>query len=252
MIEITINGQTVTANEGDTVLNIARKHGIPIPHLCFHPALKPSGACRLCGVETRPDSGKEMVMLSCILKVKPGLEIKTESDLVTTHRQKAFDKLLAMAPDSARIRELAEKFNVPVTPKPDGCIRCRLCVRVCNDIVGARAIAMIKTDTGTHVGPADGDCMGCGTCANLCPTGFISVRDQDNVRTVTIGDQVLSRLPLERCDACGARYATAEFIAHVIDHTADRPEPKKGHHFCPSCIKMMSRRAQTENAHLKY
>src|SRR6056297_3988740 len=113
MIEIIINGETLAVKEGETVLKAARAHGIPIPYLCFHPALKPSGACGLCGVETGPVSGKKVVMLSCILKVTPGLEIRTESDLVAAHRQKAFDKLLSMAPNSVRIRELAEKFNVP-------------------------------------------------------------------------------------------------------------------------------------------
>jgi len=251
MIEMTINGRTVTAKKGDTVLKTARENGIPIPHLCFHPALKPSGACRVCGVETGPVSGKRMVMLSCILKAKPGLEIRTESDRVTAHRQKAFDKLLSMAPDSVRIRELAEKFNVPVAPGPDGCIRCRLCVRVCNDIMGARAIAMVKGETGRQVGPGDGACIGCGTCANLCPTQFITVRDKDNVRTVSIGGQVLSRLPLERCEACGSRYATAQFLAHVDGNTGDRAHTGHDHHFCPACTKMMSGRTCTENAHLK-
>jgi len=186
-------------------------------------------------------------MLSCILKVKPGLEVRTESDLVSVHRQKAFDKLLSMAPDAVRIRELAEKFNVPVAPKPDGCIRCRLCVRVCNDIIGTRALAMLKTETGSHVGPGDGSCIGCGTCANLCPTQFITVKDQDNVRTVSIGGWVLSRLPLERCEACGSRYATAQFLAHVDDNTGNHVHAKIGHHFCPSCTKMMSSRARMEN-----
>lgn len=251
MIEITMNGRTVAAKDGDTVLKTARQHGIPIPHLCFHPALKPSGACRLCGVETGPVSGKKMVMLSCILKVKPGLEIRTESDLVTAHRQKAFDKLLSMAPDSVRIRELAERFNVPVAPKPDGCIRCRLCVRVCNDIMGARAIAMVKTETGSHVGPGGGTCIGCSTCANLCPTQFITVQDQDNVRTVSIGGQVLSRLPLERCEACGSRYATAQFLAHVDGSIGDHVHARQGHHFCPACTKMMASRTRTKNKHLK-
>lgn len=251
MIEISINGRTMAVKDGDTVLKTALKHGIPIPHLCFHPALKPSGACRLCGVETGRDSGGKMVMLSCILKVKPGLEVRTESDLVTAHRQKAFDKLLSMAPDSVRIRELAEKFNVPVAPKPDGCIRCRLCVRVCNEIIGTRAIAMIKTETGSHVGPGDGSCIGCGTCANLCPTQFITVKDQDNVRTVSIGDRVLSRLPLERCEACGSRYATVQFLAHVDDKTGCHIHARQGHHFCPSCTQMMSSRTRMENEHLR-
>lgn len=251
MINIVINGQTVSAREGDTVLKTAREHGIAIPYLCFHPALKPSGSCRLCGVETGPISGKKMVMLSCILKVKPGLDIRTESDLVTAHRQKAFDKLLSMAPDSVRIRELAEKFNVQVAPKPEGCIRCRLCVRVCNDIIGARAIAMVKNKTDSHVGPGDGDCIGCGSCANLCPTQFITVLDQDNVRTVSIGDQVLSRLPLKRCWACGSRYATIQFLAHVDASTDDHGHTRKVHHFCPSCSKLRSNQARAENEHLK-
>jgi len=252
MIEIIINGETLAVKEGETVLKAARAHGIPIPYLCFHPALKPSGACGLCGVETGPVSGKKVVMLSCILKVTPGLEIRTESDLVAAHRQKAFDKLLSMAPNSVRIRELAEKFNVPVAPKPDSCIRCRLCIRVCKEIIGARAIAMVKTETGSHVGPGDGTCIGCGTCANLCPTQFIRVRDQDNVRVVSIGDNVLSRLPLERCEACGGRYATTQFLAHVDDNTGHHVHTAgQDHHFCPSCTKLMSRRARTENEHLR-
>nr|WP_319392365.1 2Fe-2S iron-sulfur cluster-binding protein [uncultured Desulfobacter sp.] len=249
MIEIIINGRTVAAKDGDTVLNTARRHSIPIPHLCFHPALKPSGACRLCGVEVGRDSGKKMVMLSCILKVKSGLEIRTESDLVTAHRQKAFEKLLSMAPDSEQIRTLAEQFNVTLPPKPDGCIRCRLCVRVCSDVIGARAIAMVKTQTGTRVGPGDGDCIGCGTCANLCPTQFITVEDQDNIRTVFTGDRILSRLPLERCDACGIRYATAPFLGHVADSTTDLVHVGQGHKFCPECTRVMSSRTHT-HAHV--
>jgi predicted molibdopterin-dependent oxidoreductase YjgC len=248
MIEITINGLTVAAKNGDTVLNTARKQGIPIPHLCFHPALKPSGACRLCGVETGP-AAKKKIMLSCILKVKPGLEIRTESDLVTAHRQAAFDKLLSMAPDSEQIRALAEQFNVTLPPKPDGCIRCRLCVRVCSDVIGARAIAMVKTQTGTRVGPGDGDCIGCGTCANLCPTQFITVEDRDNIRTVFTGDRILSRLPLERCDACGIRYATAPFLGHVADSTKDLVHVGQGRKFCPECTRVMSSRTHT-HAHV--
>ena len=251
MFEITIDGKKIAARKGETLLHTALENRIPIPHLCFHPALKPSGSCKLCGVEVGSGSGKRVVMLSCILKVKPGLEVRTESDLVTAHRKKAFDKLLAMAPDSVRIRELAEKFHVPVAPTPDGCIRCRLCVRVCNEIVRARAIKMIKTDTGSRVVAGEGACIGCGTCANLCPTRFIRVQDQDNVRTVSFGDEVISRLPLERCEACGNRYATSNFLTHVDEVTCDHPHTKEVHHFCPSCTKMMSNRARTEGEHLR-
>ncbi|WP_321419906.1 4Fe-4S binding protein [uncultured Desulfobacter sp.] len=184
-------------------------------------------------------------MLSCILKVKPGLEIRTESDMVTAHRQAAFDKLLSMAPDSVRIRELAEQFNMTVPPKPDGCIRCRLCVRVCNDIIGARAIAMVKTQNRRQVGPGDGDCIGCGTCANLCPTQFITVQDQDNIRTVFTGDQILSCLPLEQCEACGTQYATAPFLSHVENSIKNLVHVGQGHKFCPECTRVMSSRTHT-------
>ncbi len=246
MIEIFIDDKKIAAQEGETLLQTARANKIPIPHLCYHPALKPSGACKLCGVEVASPSGKQVVMLSCILKVKAGLEVKTHSDLVAAHREKAFNALLAMAPDSQRIRELAKAYQVPVTPAPNGCIRCRLCVRVCNEIVKARAIKMVKTESGSRVVPGEGACIGCGTCANLCPTKVIQVRDEGNIRTVSIKDEIISRLPLERCEACGNLYATSRFLAHVAETTDPHPHTKEIHHLCPGCAKLMSDRALTE------
>lgn len=251
MIDILINGQSIRAEEGTTILQAARANDIPIPHLCFHPALKPSGSCKLCGVEVSSPSGRQVVMLSCILKVKPGLVIQTESDLVSAHREKAFNKLLTLAPESRRIRDLADRFHVPVAPLPNGCIRCRLCVRVCNEIVKARAIKMEKTDTGSRVVPGEGKCIGCGTCANLCPTKVIRVTDQDNVRTVAIKDEIVSRLPLERCEACGNLYATTDFLAHVARNTLPHPDTKAHHHLCTACAKLMSDRAVTENERIR-
>lgn len=246
MINIYINNMKIEAEEGMTVLQAARQHKIPVPHLCYHPALKPSGACKLCGVEVASPTGKQTVMLSCILKVKEGLEVRTDSPLVMANREKAFNKLLALAPDSQRIRDLAAEFNVPVVAKPNGCIRCRLCVRVCNDIVKARAIKMVKTDSGPKVMPGEGACIGCGTCANLCPTKVIQVKDEGNVRTVSIKDEVISRLPLERCEACGKSYATVQFLAHVEETTDPHPHTKDLHHLCPNCAKLMSDRAVAE------
>ncbi|MCG8686200.1 MAG: 2Fe-2S iron-sulfur cluster-binding protein [Desulfobacterales bacterium] len=251
MIKIHIDGNPIEVEEGSTILNAARANDISIPHLCFHPALKPSGACKLCGVEVKSPSGRQVVMLSCILKAKEGLEVLTESELVMAHREKAFNKLLALAPDSERIRDLAEQFNVTVTPKPNGCIRCRLCVRVCKEIVKANALKMVKTDFGSKVVFGEGACIGCGTCANLCPTKVIKVEDKGSVRTVSIKDEIISRLPLERCEACGNRYATSEFLAHVADTTDPHPHTKEIHHLCPGCAKLMSDRALTEGDHIR-
>jgi NADH dehydrogenase/NADH:ubiquinone oxidoreductase subunit G len=251
MIEITLNGQKIMAKKNQTILQVARENKIKIPQLCFHPALKPSGSCKLCGVEVRSSADKKVVMLSCILKVKEDIEIQTESELVTAHREKAFNKLLQMAPESERIRNLAKEFGVAVMPPPSECILCRLCIRVCNDIVKARALKMVKTETGNQVMPGDGDCIGCGTCANLCPTKIIKVRDQDNVRTVSIKDRIIGQLPLEWCEGCGNMYATTNFLKHVAESTLTHLDTKAHPHLCPDCTKLMSNRALNEGEHLR-
>ncbi|MBA3010678.1 MAG: (2Fe-2S)-binding protein [Proteobacteria bacterium] len=251
MIDITMNGQKMVVRKNQTILQAARENGIKIPHLCFHPALKPSGACKLCGVEIGSPSGRKVVMLSCVLKVKENLEIQTESALVSAHREKAFNRLLQMAPDAFRIRSLAKEFGVPVTPPSDGCIRCRLCIRVCNEIVKASALKMGKHDGKSLVVAGKGQCIGCGTCANLCPTNFIQVKDKEGVRTISLKEEVIGQLLLERCEGCGKMYATANFLKHVAQSTLSHPDTKEHHCLCPSCIKLMSNRALTEGEHLK-
>lgn len=246
MINMTIDHQPIRVKEGCTVLEAARENRITIPHLCFHPALKPSGSCKLCGVEVTSPAGKQVVMLSCILKVKENLEVLTNSELVRAHRQKAFDKLLQMAPEAERIRALAREWGVSVAPPSDGCIRCRLCIRVCSEIVKVKALKMVTDETGTRVVPEPGRCIGCGTCANLCPTRLIKVRDEDGVRTISIRDETIGQLPLERCEGCGNLYATENFLNHVKKSMVEHPDSKDQRRICPSCIKLMSGKAVTE------
>ena len=94
MINITIDGQAFQAEDGQTVLEVARANGIRLPALCYHPALKPSGACRLCAVEVTGKSGRLTTMLSCVLRVKEGLAVRTTGELVKRARQQAFERLL--------------------------------------------------------------------------------------------------------------------------------------------------------------
>lgn len=251
MIDITIDNKKISAKENQTILQVARENKIKIPHLCFHPALKPSGSCKLCGVEVASPTGKQMVMLSCIIKVKDNLVITTDSKLVKTNRAKAFNKLLQMAPDSSVIRSLAKKFDIAVTPPPNGCIRCRLCIRVCNEIVKAKALKMVKTENGNRVVAQAGCCIGCGTCANLCPTNIIKVVDHDSVRTISIKDEIIGQLLLERCECCGKMYATESFLRHVGESTLTHPDTKDHHKLCTSCIKLMSNRTLTERDKMK-
>ncbi len=146
MLKIIIDDREHEAKENMTVLEVARANGIRIPTLCFHAALKPSGACKLCAVEVPLHSGKTGTLLSCILKVKDGLVVKTQSESVFKARTKAFRHLLQMAPQSEKIRQLAEAFDIDLGPRPDGCIRCRLCIRVCKEIVGPGALKMVPRE----------------------------------------------------------------------------------------------------------
>jgi predicted molibdopterin-dependent oxidoreductase YjgC len=243
MIKITIDDREYKAEEGMTVLEAARTHHISVPTLCYHPSLKPSGSCRLCVVEVPGRAtGRETTMLSCVLKVKEGLRVKTRGEAVTKARGRAFRNLLQMAPQAKTIIDLAKAYGIDPGPPPDGCVRCRLCIRVCKEIVGPAALKMEKRDGMNFVVPIEGRCIGCGTCANICPTDVITVDDQENVRTISIRNDVIGKHPLERCEGCGKLYATPKFLAHIHRRTAAHADTKSHHQYCPTCSKLFSDR----------
>jgi predicted molibdopterin-dependent oxidoreductase YjgC len=244
MKTIYIDNQPAKAKEGTTVLEAAREQGIHIPTLCFHPALKPSGACHLCAVEISSATGRTAIMLACILKVKENLRIWTSGEKVIQARTKAFRRLLTMAPMSQRIREMADREGIVLPPVPDGCIQCRLCVRVCKEIVGQSALHMETIDSRKQVVPLPGQCIGCGTCANLCPTHAIRMEDEGGVRTILIRDVIIGHHPLERCEGCGKYYATPKQVQMVERRTEPHPQVKEHHKYCPTCAKLFSSRLQ--------
>lgn len=239
-----INGREISASPGQTVLEAARKHGIHIPTLCYHPALKPSGSCKMCAVLVENIAGHPMTMLSCVLKVKKGLAIQTDGQEVREARAQALNRLIQLAPQSRRLREMAAEASIELPSPPDGCIQCRLCVRVCKEIVGQEALRMEKRGAQLHVAANPGKCIGCGTCANLCPMHVIDVIDEGPLRIVRKGDMVFGQHPLERCEGCGKYYATEQQVHLIEERTRPHLPVKLHHHYCPACAKLFSDRLQ--------
>jgi Uncharacterized anaerobic dehydrogenase len=244
-MRLTIDDRPIDAPEGATLLSAARDNGIHIPTLCHHPALKPTGACRVCAVEMHRDaSNTGAIVLACAAKAKAGMRIRTTGEAVHQARSAAFQRLIAMAPASRRIRDMADQEGIALPPVPDGCILCRLCVRVCQQVVGRDALSIVATRDGQRVVPVPGRCIGCGTCANLCPTQVITVSDEYNVRTIRLHGEIIGQHPLERCQGCGKFYATVQQVLLTERRTAPHPQLKHHHKYCPSCAKLFSDRLE--------
>jgi ferredoxin len=175
------------------------------------------------------------------------MTIKTRGKAVDRARTWAFKSLLQMAPQSKAIIELARSYDIDPGPPPDGCVRCRLCIRICKEIVGPGALKMEKRDGMNYVTPIEGLCIGCATCANICPTDVIRVDDHESVRTISIRDEVIGQHPLERCEGCGKLYATPKFLNHIHKRTSTHPDVKVHHNYCPTCAKLFSDRVKSFN-----
>lgn len=195
MIKFHINGSEIEAEPGWTVLETARHYGIEIPTLCYHEAVSPSGACRLCMVELREGERSKLVA-SCIYPVKEGIQIHTDTERVQNVRRWIFEMLLAHCPASTEIRELAKKYDVvstrfPVTDPDEDCMVCGLCTRACEEIVGLSAISIMDRGVYKKIGAPFSKpteiCVACGCCVTICPTGAMrrlieSVRETPAVK----------------------------------------------------------------------
>ena len=182
MINFKLNGNPVQGEEGQYILQVAEKYGVEIPTLCHHKALEPAGMCRMCTVELF-DGRRKRYVTACNYPIWEGMEVNTESEAVVNGRKLIVEMLLARCPETAVMKELAEKYGIeePKFKKEgDDCILCGLCVRICEKM-GNSAISFtgrgvnMTVDTPFHI--QTDACMACGACVSVCPTGHIKLED---------------------------------------------------------------------------
>ncbi len=191
-INITINGIEATVQKGSYLLQALRDNGVAVPTLCHHKDLTPSGTCRLCMVEVE-QRGKKKLVTSCNFPVRGEISVDTESERVKTHRKVLAEMYLGRWPNVPLIQEVAaicgatdkEKYKSELTDdNPKACILCTHCVRACDEFVMERILDFAGRGIKRHLtmpfGEVDPHCIGCTSCAYVCPTGAIEIVDDMN------------------------------------------------------------------------
>lgn len=203
-IRLTIDGFPMEVATGTTVLEAALAHGIDIPRLCHFPELTVPGSCRLCLVDVE---GRNAPTPSCGLACEDGMVVCTESEGLCALRREVIDLLVASHPldcvtceknGACELQRYAYRFAIKESSlgtspartlyQDDNpffvrdhqyCVLCGRCVRVCDEIVGANAIAISGRGYASHIGtPFDGPlrdstCVFCGNCVQVCPTAAL-------------------------------------------------------------------------------
>jgi formate dehydrogenase major subunit len=204
LMKITINGTVYEAEQGQTILDVARANGINIPTLCHLAGLTPVGACRVCLVEVEKSPN---LTAACTSPVMEGMKIQTHSERVLDARRFIVELLISCHPldcmtcektGDCALQNLAYELGVTGSRMEGGrhnypvdlsnpfivrdynkCILCQRCVRVCDEIQGIAAIANTNRGFDTKIATAfdgalqDSNCVFCGQCLQVCPVGAL-------------------------------------------------------------------------------
>jgi formate dehydrogenase major subunit len=253
-VKITMDGKELTVAEGITVLEAAEKNGIPIPTLCYHPALSNWGGCRMCVVEI---DGAPKLAASCVTPVRDGMEVVTTNERIVESRRTILEFLFAernhncmFCPQSGdcELQKLAydlgmdhltvsfsfNKFPTDVTNDDmvidhNRCILCGRCVRACAELAGNYVLNfhnrgprnLVGLDL--HASREESTCYGCGVCLQVCPTGAISNRHRTHYAVK--GHSRDWKAVDSICPQCGLLCPT---VNHVHENTIIKIEGKLG------------------------
>ena len=233
MIEFTLNGASVQALDGESILQAAQRHGVDIPHLCHKEGLPSSGNCRACVVEIE---GERALVASCCRSPASGMVVHSDNARAKSSQRMVLELLLSDLPERGHkwlgddaalphgeLSDWAQRLGVrprpalqalrrePVVPdlshpaidvNLDACIQCTRCLRACrdlqvNDVIGyARrgAESRIVFDLSDALGASS--CVACGECVQACPTGALLPRGRS-------GSQRVDRVVDSVCPFCG-------------------------------------------------
>jgi formate dehydrogenase major subunit len=224
-INFTLDGEAVSANEGESILQTAKRLGKDIPHLCYKDDLRPDGNCRACVVEVE---GERTLAPSCCRSASEGMKVQTNSDRAVKSQKMVLELLLSDMPEQdkspykldseldfwakkmevsrprfkSRKQPAADLSHPAIAVNLDACIQCTRCVRACreeqmNDVIGFAnrgSHSEIVFDIADPM--AASSCVACGECVQACPTGALMPAND-------VGLQVADKTVNSTCPYCG-------------------------------------------------
>lgn len=191
-VEITINNTKVTVPKDTLLLKAIQDAKFSVPTLCRNKSLTPTGSCRLCVCEIEIEGKKELVT-SCNYPIRESITVETDSERVKAHRKVLAEMYLGRWPDVPLIKAIAKRcgvtdgsrFNSELTDtNPKSCILCGQCVNACDEFIMERILDFAGRGITRHLtmpfGQVDPHCVGCTSCAYVCPTRALEIIDDLN------------------------------------------------------------------------
>jgi predicted molibdopterin-dependent oxidoreductase YjgC len=241
MVDLKIDGNSVSVPEGSTILDAARKLGIDTPTLCFLESLAPVNVCRVCVVELE---GSRVLVPACSRKVEQGMSIRTDSERVQLSRRMVLEFLASsvdvstapafpaylerygaqperFGPSPATVAQPVKIDNDLYARDYSKCILCYKCVEACGvEAQNTFAIAVAGRGFAAHISTEydvplpDSACVYCGNCIAVCPTGALVFKSEYDMRQAGTWDEPRQTRTETICPYCGVG---CELTVHAQD-----------------------------------